>query len=554
MKHIYLKIAVLSTVAGLSLFNMSACTSGTFISSVSESGDQIQIATYPLANAGADQEVLRAYPTCLDASASYHMNNEPITYKWRQIDSEEQVILSNTASSNPCFLAPLDEKNLIFELSVTDGIYTTRDVLRIFVRSEILSHAPVMNAGADRFLATGEEATPAEGDAAEVSTNAIDIVWEEITAEATEESSTDNDTSTSAPNGLAIFRIQAQREGLRSAPDYLILHSAENAPRGASAPIASLTGPQSVLPGQRFVLDASGSTDVNGESLSWRWEQVAGDRIIEDISTAMRIEVTAPQRLQELVFRVSVNDGLLDSMPQTLRVAVAQPDESLIPTRPHPTSDIRTRPGRTIVLDAHLGSTTTHSVETEEPESWVWQQTLGTPVDFSAEHEDQHQISFITPELPEYLPGDRSETETPLTEQSINLAFSIHSLIGETQSQPAVVRIEVVPDELNTPPSVLLFATPENPEPGDTIQIEARMSDAESDAILRTTWEIQADAEILWDAVISSSRSPTDAIIPAIVFSSPKEDGAITINLKVCDEFEACADYSIEFFSEIVEP
>jgi len=74
------------------------------------------------------------------------------------------------------------------------------------------------------------------------------------------------------------------------------------------APTASAGGNQSVDPGETVTLDASGSTDRNGDDLAYNWTQVAGPSVNVSGSGPTRT-VTAPDANATLTFRLAVSDG-----------------------------------------------------------------------------------------------------------------------------------------------------------------------------------------------------------------------------------------------------
>ena len=87
-------------------------------------------------------------------------------------------------------------------------------------------------------------------------------------------------------------------------------------------PVADAGGDQTVDPGQRVTLDGSGSSDADGETLSFAWSQTAGESVpLENADTA-RATFTAPLQPGALTFRLEVADpgGATDEDTATVTV------------------------------------------------------------------------------------------------------------------------------------------------------------------------------------------------------------------------------------------
>ena len=67
------------------------------------------------------------------------------------------------------------------------------------------------------------------------------------------------------------------------------------------------------------------------------------------------MSLIAPSRPQELAFRVFASDGVLESAPAELKVVVSPGADVVVPAV-HPGADQRTRPGRSVRLDALGGA------------------------------------------------------------------------------------------------------------------------------------------------------------------------------------------------------
>lgn len=83
------------------------------------------------------------------------------------------------------------------------------------------------------------------------------------------------------------------------------------------APVASASSKLSIVAeGQKFELDASGSTDSNGDSLTYSWQQLSGPTIDMASATSETLSLTAPllDADEDVSFELTVSDGTLSNV------------------------------------------------------------------------------------------------------------------------------------------------------------------------------------------------------------------------------------------------
>ncbi|MYC79205.1 MAG: DUF5011 domain-containing protein [Cenarchaeum sp. SB0661_bin_35] len=100
----------------------------------------------PVASAGADQTVRFGDTVTLDGSASTDPDGDAISYVWKET-SGTGTKLSDTTVQSPTFTAPGSAAAITFELTVSDGIFTSTDTVTITVKHP--NRAPTANAGPD---------------------------------------------------------------------------------------------------------------------------------------------------------------------------------------------------------------------------------------------------------------------------------------------------------------------------------------------------------------------------------------------------------------------
>jgi hypothetical protein len=88
------------------------------------------------------------------------------------------------------------------------------------------------------------------------------------------------------------------------------------------APTAVAGSPQTVTTGATVQLDGSGSSDPDGDTLTYAWTQTAGPTVTFSSTTAVKPTFTAPASATSLTFQLVVSDGTLSSSPASVTITV----------------------------------------------------------------------------------------------------------------------------------------------------------------------------------------------------------------------------------------
>jgi LmbE family N-acetylglucosaminyl deacetylase len=335
----------------------------------------------PRVDAGLDQSVSQGTTVQLNGGGSNDPDGGTLSYQWRQVGGRAATLSSNTIAS-PAFSAPSGltaNELLIFELIVSDGVFRSLpDYVSVTVQAEanIASLATVsassQNVATNQQAAkavdgvsdgypgdyTREWATAGQGVGAWIQLNwatpyQIDRVvlhdrpnyGDQITSATL----TFSDGSTVAvgalPNDgtglevrfgpvvttrvrLTVNTVSATTGNVGLA-EFEVYGSA--AAGGNLPPVANAGANQAVAEGASVVLDGRGSTDPNGDTLSYRWSQTAGSAVTLMGANTSTPSFTAPTGLTAnaaLTFSLIVNDGYFDSAASTTTVTVASANPS----------------------------------------------------------------------------------------------------------------------------------------------------------------------------------------------------------------------------------
>ncbi len=456
----------------------------------------------PLASAGPDREVLRGYRTQLDATGTWSLDDAPLTLSWEQTTGQ-LVYLSNPNDAAPYFIAPLDDQVLRFTLTVTNGAFTVKDEVVIAVTNEPRRIAPVVNGGPDQI----GDALDTSAAAPTTADDGTEVTWQEVTPDRAALAA-----HKTTYNGPRIYKLVGIRDGLTSAPDYVLVHAEAN--DTTAPPVSSVEGPSQAATGSAITLAASGQAE-SGKHLTYHWEQTRGAPVLQTLGTkTSALDIEIPRVSQQLRFRVHAFDGLLASAPSEIILEVL-PGDGLHPGQLVPGSDVRARPGSQVALKAKTSNATPGA-------ELAWQQTRGTTVEF-----DQSDDHIVFP--------------TPVEDDE--LAFVVSSTIDDAESDPAAYRI-VVTSVGNSAPSIVA-CVPKTFVGGDTIEVSVRITDPDGDGIeqLSALMDENAvdevpDGTVIGDCAAEPSAAVGSTITRVYTLEAPLS-GTVDLDLSAVDAMGA---------------
>ena len=288
----------------------------------------------PTANAGLDQNISTGSTVTLSGGGS-DADGDLLTYIWSFSSKPlgSTAVLSDSTIVKPNFVAELDGA-YILNLTVNDGNETSL-IDSVTITASTNNSAPVANAGVAQSVVTGTLVTLDGSASSDANGDLLTYSWS-FTFKPVGSSSSLSNSTIAAPTftpdvaGSYVFNLIVNDGNVNSAiASVTIIAAVTNA-----APVANAGVAQSVVitGGNSVTLDGSGSSDANGDLLTYNWaftSKPAG-------STSALFNATSakptfyPDVAGAYVFNLVVNDGKVNSDVATVTITVTFANEAPI--------------------------------------------------------------------------------------------------------------------------------------------------------------------------------------------------------------------------------
>jgi predicted aspartyl protease len=286
----------------------------------------------PMASAGPDQNIATTSVVTLNGNASSDADVDAISYSWSltTVPSGSDALLVNTTNVSPTFTADIDGSYIV-QLIVNDGtIDSTADTVTIAAATA--NSAPMASAGPDQNIATTSVVTLNGNASSDADGDAISYSWSLTTVPSGSDASLVSTTNVSPTftadiDGSYIAQLIVNDGTVDSTADTVTIVAAT----ANSAPMANAGADQNVLAGTTVFLDASGSTDADGDGLLYTWSFVAvptESAVSFDNALAENPSFT-PDVNGSYVINLIVNDGFEDSDPDSITIDAIEPSVKL---------------------------------------------------------------------------------------------------------------------------------------------------------------------------------------------------------------------------------
>ncbi|MGI9212377.1 MAG: PKD domain-containing protein [Methylococcaceae bacterium] len=288
----------------------------------------------PVADAGSEQNAYLSEPVTLDGSASRDPDNQPaaLGYVWKQLRGPS-IVLTGRDTAQPVF-TPAQAGTYLFELTVNDGLATSKDTVSVTVVKRPANKLPVANAGADQTLLLGlgskarlDGSLSLDPDA---SPNALTYTWSQTAGLKVKlnGSNTAKPTINLPKPGLYSFTLTVS-DGVATATDTVTVYGESG--KTLVPALASAGTDQTVTVGSPLVLD--GSASLGSGPVTYLWTQLEGPVIIAiNGQSAAKADVTLP-KAGSYQFRLTATNSVgtsedtvaVTAMPKGLNVQLEAP-------------------------------------------------------------------------------------------------------------------------------------------------------------------------------------------------------------------------------------
>ena len=404
----------------------------------------------PTANAGPNQTVYIGTNVQLDGTGSTDPDGDPLTYHWSltSVPTGSAATLSSTTSPQPTFLVD-KPGSYTAQLIVNDGfVNSTPSTVVISTKNS----PPVANAGPNQTTTVTSTVQLDGSGSSDVDGDSLTYKWSFASvptgsAATLSNPAIVNPTFVVDKKGAYTVQLIVNDGQVDSAPADVTITTLN------SPPVANAGPDQKINVGQTVQLDGSGSTDVDGDTLTYAWSMLstpAGSNATISNPTSVKPTFYA-DLIGTYIVQLVVNDGTVNGAAVTVKISTS--DVAPV-ANPGPAQSVDV--GSVVTLDG-TGSTDSDN----QPLTYQWSLS-SVPVNSTA------ALSVPTSAKPSFtadMPG--------------NYVVQLIVNDGYLSSSPATVIMSTI----NTVP----VANPGNPQivpVGNTVQLSgAASSDADHDPL-----------------------------------------------------------------------
>lgn len=275
--------------------------------------------TPPVANAGPNQAVAVGAVVQLNGSASTDVDGDHLTYRWsfNSVPTGSTAVFSNPAAINPTFVANAPG-TYVAQLIVNDGTRDSAPATVTITTNAV--QAPAANAGVNQTVKHGD-LVMLTGTGTDPQGLPLTFHWS-MTSRPSASSAVLSSTTAPRPTftadfpGQYIVQLIVNNGYLNSAASTVTITTTN------TAPVANAGTDQTVRPGDTVNLTGAGSTDADGDTLTYAWSLIA--RPTGSVAALVNPAASTPSFVADVagtyVAQLIVNDGFTNSQPATVTI------------------------------------------------------------------------------------------------------------------------------------------------------------------------------------------------------------------------------------------
>lgn len=274
----------------------------------------------PVANAGFNQTAKIGVTVQLDGTRSTDVDGNRLTYAWSltSAPSGSAASLSSASSPQPTFVVD-KAGNYTAQLVVNDGSVNS-DPSTVTISTS--NSAPIANAGRNQAVNVGATVHLDASASSDFDGDPLTYSWAITNAPAGSSAGLSSASAlrpTFVADRAGTYLVQLiVNDGTVNSVASTMTVSTVNTP-----PVAIAGIDRTVSAGKTVVLDGSGSTDANGNALSYYWALVARPSgSVAALSSATAVQPTFTADVAgTYVAQLIVNDGTINSAPSTVTIS-----------------------------------------------------------------------------------------------------------------------------------------------------------------------------------------------------------------------------------------
>lgn len=275
----------------------------------------------PTANAGPAQSATLGQVINLDGSYSMDPEAQPLTYYWTAVSlpSNSTAQLSDNSAVSPSFTVDA-VGSYVFQLIVSDGVLTSAPATVVITDKDL---PPIAFAGLDQSVATSFTAQLDGSMSSDPESLPLSYHWSLLSSPSGSISAiTDSDLAIASlvPDLAGDYVVQLTVEDMagQKHSDVMVIRDTQK----NTIPVADAGKDLQVYKGEQIVLDGSGSSDADGDSLKYAWAILS--RPVGSVATladdTTRNASFTPDIDGDFVIQLVVSDGNSTSLPDIIVV------------------------------------------------------------------------------------------------------------------------------------------------------------------------------------------------------------------------------------------